>query len=972
LHDLVDDSRKYVLLEHQEHTYSDKFALVEYMTHAAWRSLADAYEMLGLDLVTLVQEVQQQQQNQKPQNSTDAESKKTNIVLYFEGAVQCNFVEERQAEVIGNGHETIKTTSYGGQVTNKEERTIHRYTEYVWNVTQSYYLYACLSRTDENVIDGDSSPSTISCKENDIVDIDGNKITRRVDIARRSMSTNVISQVKGIAPVGTVTPIMVRIRLPAWWIQQMTSTLSNNSSFVIRRELKSCKTPRRNEDVQKVLDFHERLYKWHSRIIHFLHHQLFIKPNEKRPSSWNNMDEQWPAALFHHPILPIVLSENSATTEPAGILLPASHMNRILAEQKQLLQQKVDALKQDFPHPKDKPDAAMLSIAEATLHLRLQHLNSLLVFHGQGVGHVEEMLRRQLVQAVGKQLQAQDFRDYMEFHNSHRLFRKEYAPKPFSWAIRARPDQYPVGIVSIESKISNEQQPISTLTRHIPATTNNNSTRPAPIYIPINAATSVQLTGDRYLSGWIRYQFASGGGGAGQGDSSDSDLFHLAARARQFSSFMILIGTMTGPDTFDPKHAMILQNKDEVLIDLVTDVLPSAKQFKDAIASLSPEQQEFARAYRDMQLESSVFAIAIVQLKPQLEILLGLPSGALDIALTENLMKLFVEFQIPSDLLSYRNDDDDSATAGNVTTFDKVKMVKGYVKSVMDVIEILKKQELEEEKQKSEAREFMWDESTIQPLAASTSSRRLASATTAGATASGASDWQSSATTHLRALRNESPQTLDHASDKNARRSLDSMDESSTSQSSPAQQQHDGSPSSGEDFTLLPLLLDAKLEKYDTEGYLRSTVIKAWSSSWTLRRQKNLLSAPTAETLNKDGVAIEKKKAFDLLDAISQSGALKIASSQLHVIIGVTHCFTDSLIATVIEDDINPIAKAEKSTLMLASTIHGDMTPTDKMIVDGAALLDRLSSSFPELFTLPSEQQHGAGETSDQSFHAES
>jgi hypothetical protein len=91
---------------------------------------------------------------------------------------------------------------------------------------------------------------------------------------------------------------------------------------------------------------------------------------------------------------------------------------------------------------------------------------------------------------------------------------------------------------------------------------------------------------------------------------------------------------------------------------------------------------------------------------------------------------------------------------------------------------------------------------------------------------------------------------------------------------------------------------------------------------------------------------------------------LPISSSELHVIIGVTHCFTDSLIATVIEDNINPIAKAEKSTLMLASTIHGDMIPTDKMIGDGSELLDRLSSAFPELFS--GKEQDGGGEANEQ------
>ena len=53
------------------------------------------------------------------------------------------------------------------------------------------------------------------------------------------------------------------------------------------------------------------------------------------------------------------------------------------------------------------------------------------------------------------------------------------------------------------------------------------------------------------------------------------------------------------------------------------------QEFKDAIESLSPEQKRFATAVRSMQLESSVFGVCVVQLKPQLEALLGLDDDAL-------------------------------------------------------------------------------------------------------------------------------------------------------------------------------------------------------------------------------------------------------------------------------------------------------------------------------------------------------
>jgi len=84
-----------------------------------------------------------------------------------------------------------------------------------------------------------------------------------------------------------------------------------------------------------------------------------------------------------------------------------------------------------------------------------------------------------------------------------------------------------------------------------------------------------------------------------------------------------------------------------------------------------------------MQLQSSVFVVGIIQLKPQLEHLLSLPNGSLtkEIQLTQDLMSLFVDYQIPSDLFSCGESRDGSGNAA-----DQVSTAKGHVKSVLDVI----------------------------------------------------------------------------------------------------------------------------------------------------------------------------------------------------------------------------------------------------------------------------------------------
>jgi hypothetical protein len=45
--------------------------------------------------------------------------------------------------------------------------------------------------------------------------------------------------------------------------------------------------------------------------------------------------------------------------------------------------------------------------------------------------------------------------------------------------------------------------------------------------------------------------------------------YNLVTRAHQFSSFVVLIGSMAGPRGSDPKDAIVLQNKDEVVIPLL-------------------------------------------------------------------------------------------------------------------------------------------------------------------------------------------------------------------------------------------------------------------------------------------------------------------------------------------------------------------------------------------------------------------
>ena len=334
--------------------------------------------------------------------------------------------------------------------------------------------------------------------------------------------------------------------------------------------------------------------------------------------------------------------------------------------------------------------------------------------------------------------------------------------------------------------------------------------------------------------------------------------------------------------------------------------MPSAKEFQDAISSLSEEQKAFAKAFRGMQLESSVFGICIIQIKPALERLLHLPDGSLtkEIELTQDLMSLFVEYQIPSDLLSYDGPDSDNVT-------EKVQYVKSYVKAVMEVIDKEKAKQLEGEKQKREMRDAKYGTSTAGPNTSpsSTPSAWEHQAMQYAASSDISNTATSSLTRRRRRLHQEDTEeetsftvSIDIENEESSYTMRQDShegheDESSAESHSATDKSSASSWTATGDFTLIPKVLDTKLLE-DNDGALKSTIVKA-GENWYRTRQENLLLQSQKESLATDAREKEKNQAMDLLTALSRSGSLPIESSELHVIIALTHCFEQDVMNTV-------------------------------------------------------------------------
>jgi hypothetical protein len=664
----------------QEHQYDDKFALAALLTNTALAAYMNVFELMGVTadhLETMAKWVH--------------EDKKT-VTMRFQATQSCNFLHEKEVKVVTHEGEVTQVKEESGRLfgissktTSVKSKISTKVREYHWSIGLSYKLviFCGVSPDDE---------STIALQS-------------------RESSTTLIIKGTEKAPFQKVTN-HPSVDLGLTWFMENVAPTKQICKFIIdRSDPQKCKTPRRNEQVDQAIQFAWDITEFSQKLARFwrttVEKGVLGRHAPANPVAETDKKAKLSAlsadSLFC-PILPLfennkppptagdggsgaghpeppprTLLALSAVQDNDSPLMRVDDNDKFLAEQIRTIDEALKSVRLQYPL---SADGDVVSTAEATLVLMCLHAERLAAQYKDSVNYIENMLEKQLISAIGKVVNPNDFDEFMSFHYRCKLFGDHFSPSPFCFAIR-RPGHFPDGILSIESaspSTDDKMEPVETFTRHIAA----NETAP-PIRVPLNAATTVEITGDRYLHGWIQHRFASG----------SARKYQLGARARQFSCFLVMVGTVAGPNQFDPKDAIILQNKDEVLIPLLLNELPTAKEFKDAISSLSPEQQRFAKSFREMQLESSVFGVCVVQLKPQLEDLLQLPQGALtkEIRLTQDLLSLFIDYQIPSDLMSHDGPEDANCAS-------KVAVVKEYTKAVMDVIKKAKEDQLGEERQK--------------------------------------------------------------------------------------------------------------------------------------------------------------------------------------------------------------------------------------------------------------------------------
>ena len=845
---ILDTTRNPVLPEDAEHTYEDKYALAEFVVNSAIASYGNVLNHIGVRDNILDQALHWYQDD------------KSTVELEFVGKTWSEFVKEEERMTTDSETETDFVTKVYNAATKTKTDTVKV-------KSKVYDMHHTLNiQLDLKIKTKDSSITVFThAKKVQFVHISKNQGERKLPIHTNSSANN---------------------KLSLNWLLEMLSD-GTESKFSIDRKNESCKTPRRNEGVERSLEFSRKLEQWSNQVNTFLSiaqsiAEIYLESAKRAQAS--NLETKDDDIFV--PIVP--LFEN-------GTVLSMDDLNEFLHHQVQTLSSASEnAISKYSEVDFFSPD--QISLGVTSRHLMSLHREML-----RSLDYVEHMLETQLFQAIGKHIQATDFDKFMQFHNQ-RFFAKEYAPQPFSYSVR-RPGYYPDGAISIGTRKAGAGtlEPIETLVRKIPRE------KGYRLSIPIDSATKVDLDGDVYLHGYMRHIWNDNG----------SQELEINARAQQFSSFLLVIGVMGGSNVFLPKHAIVLQDKDEVIIRLIANVLPSAKAFKDAIASLSPEQQEFARAFRSMQLETSVFGVCVIQLKPQFEKLLQLPQHSLskEIQLTQDLMSLFIEYQIPSDLLSFDGSED-------LPIAEKIEAVRDHVGAVLTIIDSQKKAQLLEAKDEHKAEKMM--NRPVPPVQAQRAMMM-----------EGAMMMDGNVNRRLKTVNMES--RSDASMGYVAESSIMSAEfeefdllEVDASKSKvddvPASEQGKSTISNATseafDPTMIPRVLDQKLEKHDKDGALKSTIVQVKDGPWERLRKKNLLVAPQRSLLNDKDKEHENHKAMDLLTAISRSGSLPIVQSELHIIVAVSHCFQNDVVGTVIRDNVNPIRKVEQSILMLGSIIY--------------------------------------------------
>lgn len=485
-----------------EHLYSDKYLLASFVTNSSILASLKSLSKLGLNDQILSQLIEW--------------SRHSEVTINYETVEKCDFIKQitRQVET---KHVTMEVAGIVNASTNQREFV--NVEEFIYVLSKTYKL---------------SAQRGVGETEADRV-----VILERCDMFQE-MTTR-----------SNATPFKYcsnKFALNVSWLLRNVHDVSLQPKFDIDRSNPKCFTPRRNVDVSLAFQFFQRTNQWCASIKQdFI--DLFTKSNI---ASANKVDFGIiTSKRVFAPVVPLFISSEASTTPVAEVystpitIIPQSTLNLFANEELRNFDEVFTELSAIFP-PVTSSD--FITQQEALISLVMHHLLDIVQCFEDGLNYIEYMLRNQVIAAVGKIITPSDFDDYMRFHST-KLLKPIYQPRPFTYAIRRSPDHSPEGTVRvnvIDSRgmsyscvqhvsaciyiiLGGIKKSLTSMTRQFASSDSFN------MQVSINDSTALKVGGERYLHTCLLHSFS---------DSMELGL-ELVAEARQFSSFIILLGKIS-------------------------------------------------------------------------------------------------------------------------------------------------------------------------------------------------------------------------------------------------------------------------------------------------------------------------------------------------------------------------------------------------------------------------------------------
>ena len=292
----------------------------------------------------------------------------------------------------------------------------------------------------------------------------------------------------------------------SWFLDELSPMGSGLSfNFVVDRSDKNCHTPLNNK---QVIQFLYDLECFQSKVQLIRSDAELLIQTEARFSDRYNFDYRGGIMSCDDavPVVSLVKEVDSSENSSKFSCLDSQDVTVLYNHERECLSKSVDLIL-------DQPVAAKLCTSDCVrIAVAFGHLDALSLGTQAALRWIEMGIRNQLKSAISEDITPQQFQEYMSYHQEE-LFKDQYKMKKFDSIIR-RPRHYPEGTISLPA--------------HVMSKTLTNSSSLLSF-----KGIDLQLKGTLNLHSWVTYAFRH-----------ETTPVKFDARSRQFSGFILLVGTL--------------------------------------------------------------------------------------------------------------------------------------------------------------------------------------------------------------------------------------------------------------------------------------------------------------------------------------------------------------------------------------------------------------------------------------------